>query len=168
MSRNVLFLLGLGAIGWALLSLFAGSIMPDWMGLSSPENGGPYIEAIAVNVGLWSALGVFALFGAAFQRLRLAAALAFIVCGSGFAGGRILAMVQGAKPDAYTGMALALEIAIVVAATAAYISEKTRVAREVREQERAEKAALEAALAAERAEPADLEKAPVPSTVQQR
>ena len=167
MSRNVLFLLGLGAIGWALLSLFAGSIMPDWMGLSSTENGGLYIEAIAVNVGLWSALGTFALFGAAFQRLRLAAALAFIVCGSGFAGGRILAMVQGAKPDAYTGMALALEIAIVVAASAAYISEKTRVAREVREQKRAEKAALEAALAAEHAEPAEPDKAPVPSSVQQ-
>ena len=167
MSRNVLFLLGLGAIGWALLSLFAGSIMPNWMGLSSTENGGLYIEAIAVNVGLWSALGAFALFGAAFQRLRLAAALAFIVCGSGFAGGRILAMVQGAKPDAYTGMALALEIAIVVAASAAYISEKTRVAREVREQKRAEKAALEAALAAEHAEPAELDKAPVPSSVQQ-
>ena len=154
MSRNVLFLLGLGAIGWALLSLFAGSIMPNWMGLSSTENGGLYIEAIAVNVGLWSALGAFALFGAAFQRLRLAAALAFIVCGSGFAGGRILAMVQGAKPDAYTGMALALEIAIVVAASAAYISEKTRVAREVREQKRAEKAALEAALQKEHVEAA--------------
>jgi len=164
MSRNVLFLLGLGAIGWALLSLFAGSIMPNWMGLSGAEHGGLYIEAIAVNVGLWSALGAFALFGAAFQRLRLAAALAFIVCGSGFAGGRILAMVQGAKPDAYTGMALALEIAIVVAASAAYISEKTRVAREVKEQKRAEKAALEAALAAEHAE---LAEAPVPSPVQQ-
>ncbi|MBW1832827.1 MAG: hypothetical protein JRJ10_14225 [Deltaproteobacteria bacterium] len=171
MSRNVLFLLGVGAIGWALLSLFAGSfIMPKWMGLSGAEHGGLYIEAIAVNVGLWSALGAFALFGAAFQRLRLAAALAFIVCGSGFAGGRILAMVQGAKPDAYTGMALALEIAIVVAASAAYISEKTRVAREVREQKRAEKAALEAALAAEHAEPAEPAEpgeAPVPSPVQQ-
>ncbi|NOQ84387.1 MAG: hypothetical protein GQ551_10280 [Myxococcales bacterium] len=168
MSRNVLFLLGVGAIGWALLSLFAGSfIMPKWMGLSGAEHGGLYIEAIAVNVGLWSALGAFALFGAAFQRLRLAAALAFIVCGSGFAGGRILAMVQGAKPDAYTGMALALEIAIVVAASAAYISEKTRVAREVREQKRAEKAALEAALAAEHAEPAEPGEAPVPSPVQQ-
>ncbi|MBW2189193.1 MAG: hypothetical protein DRH23_00620 [Deltaproteobacteria bacterium] len=167
MSRNVLFLLGVGAIGWALLSLFAGSfIMPKWMGLSGAEHGGLYIEAIAVNVGLWSALGAFALFGAAFQRLRLAAALAFIVCGSGFAGGRILAMVQGAKPDAYTGMALALEIAIVVAASAAYISEKTRVAREVREQKRAEKAALEAALAAEHAEPAEPAEAPVPSPVQ--
>jgi hypothetical protein len=162
MSRNVLFLLGVGAIGWALLSLFAGSfIMPKWMGLSGAERGGLYIEAIAVNVGLWSALGAFALFGAAFQRLRLAAALAFIVCGSGFAGGRILAMVQGAKPDAYTGMALALEIAIVVAASAAYISEKARVAREVREQKRAEKAALEAALAAEHAEPAEPGEAPV-------
>jgi hypothetical protein len=155
MSRNVLFLLGVGAIGWALLSLFAGSfIMPEWMGLTGTERGGLYIESIAVNVGLWSALGAFALFGAAFQRLRLAAALAFVVCGSGFAGGRILALVQGAKPDVYTGLALALEVAIVVAASAAYISEKTRLAREAREQKRAAKAALEAALQKEHVEAA--------------
>jgi len=164
MSRNVLLLLGVGSIGWALLCLFAGSIMPNWMGLTGAEHGELYIESIAVNVGLWSALGAFALFGAAFQRLRLAAALAFIVCGSGFVGGRILAMVQGAKPGVYTGIALALEVAIVVAASAAYISEKTRVAREAREQKRAEKAALEAALAAEHAETAE---APTPSPVQQ-
>jgi hypothetical protein len=164
MSRNVLFLLGVGAIGWALLCLFAGSIMPSWMGLTGAERGGLYIESIAVNVGLWSALGAFALVGAAFQRLRLAAALAFVVCGSGFAGGRILALVQGAKPDVYTGLALALEVAIVVAASAAYISEKTRIVREAKEQKRAEKAALEAALAAEHAERAE---APTPSPVQQ-
>ena len=164
MSRNVLFLLGVGAIGWALLCLFAGSIMPSWMGLTGAERGGLYIESIAVNVGLWSALGAFALVGAAFQRLRLAAALAFIVCGSGFAGGRILALVQGAKPDVYTGLALALEVAIVVAASAAYISEKTRIVREAKEQKRAEKAAFEAALAAEHAERAE---APTPSPVQQ-
>ena len=164
MSRNVLFLLGLGAIGWALLSVFVGERMPDGVGLAGAEHGELYIESFAVNVGLWSALGAFALFGALFQRLRLAAALAFIVCASGFAGGRILAIVQGATPVAYTWLALALEVAIVVAASAAYISEKTRVAREVREQKRAEKAALEAALAAEHA---DLDKAPVQSPVQQ-
>ncbi len=164
MSRNVLFLLGVGSIGWALLCLFAGSIMPDWMGLSDHPRGGLYIESIALNVGLWSALGVFALFGAAFQRLRLAAALTFVVCAAGFAGGRVFAMVQGAKPDVYTGIALALEVAIVVAASAAYISEKTRISREAREKQRAEKAALEAALAAEHAEQAD---APTPSPVQQ-
>jgi hypothetical protein len=61
-------------------------------------------------------------------------------------------------------LALALEVAIVVAASAAYISEKTRVAREAREQKRAEKAALDAALAAEHAE---LAKAPEPSPAQQ-
>ena len=164
MSRNVLLLLGVGSIGWALLSLFAGSIMPSWMGLTGAEHGELYIESIAVNVGLWSALGAFALFGAAFQRLRLAASLAFIVCGSGFIGGRILAMVQGAKPGVYTGMALALEVAIVLAASAAYISEKTRVAREAKEQKRAEKAALEAALAAEHAQ---LAEPPAPVPVQQ-
>jgi hypothetical protein len=158
MSRNVLFLLGIGAIGWALLSLFAGSIMPDWMGLTGAQHGELYIESIAVNVGLWSALGAFALFGAAFQRLRLAAALAFLVCGSGFAGGRILALVQGAKPGVYTGLALALEVAIVVAASAAYISEKTRIAHEAKELQRAEKAALEAALAKKKLE------APEPAT----
>jgi hypothetical protein len=158
MSRNVLFLLGVGAVGWALLSLFAGSIMPDWMGLTGTQHGELYIESIAVNVGLWSALGAFALFGAAFQRLRLAAALAFLVCGSGFAGGRILALVQGAKPGVYTGLALALEVAIVVAASAAYISEKTRIAREAKELQRAEKAALEAALAKKKLE------APEPAT----
>ena len=164
MARNVLFLLGVGSIGWALLCLFAGSIMPDWMGLTGAQHGELYIESIAVNVGLWSALGAFALFGAAFQRLRLAAALAFIVCAAGFAGGRILAMVQGANPGAYTGLALALEVAIVVAASAAYISEKTRLSREAKEQKRAERAALEAALAQEQTQPAD---APTPSPVQQ-
>ena len=164
MSRNVLFLLGIGAIGWALLCLFAGSIMPDWMGLAGAERGGLYIESIAVNVGLWSALGAFALFGAAFQRLRLAAALALLVCGSGFAGGRILALVQGAKPGVYTGLALALEVAIVVAASAAYISEKTRIVREAKEQKRAEKAALEAALATKELDPTE---AATPSPVQQ-
>jgi hypothetical protein len=164
MARNVLFLLGVGSIGWGMLCLFAGTIMPEWMGLSGHPRGALYIESIAVNVGLWSALGAFALFGAAFQRLRLAAALTYVVCGAGFAGGRILAMVQGAKPDVYTGIAIALEVAIVVAATAAYISEKARISREAKEQQRAEKAALEAALAAEHAEQAA---ALPPSTIQQ-
>jgi hypothetical protein len=164
MARNVLFLLSVGSFGWALLCLFAGSIMPDWMGLSGAEHGELYIESIAVNVGLWSALGVFALFGAAFQRLRLAAALAFVVCAAGFAGGRILAMVQGANPGAYTGIVLALEVALVVAASTAYVSEKTRLSREAREKEKAEKAALQAALAAEHAENAE---APQPPPVQQ-
>ncbi len=164
MSRNVLLLLGVGSIGWALLCLFAGSIMPNWMGLTGVEHGELYIESLAVNVGLWSALGAFALLGAAFQRQRLAAALAFIVCGSGFIGGRILAMVQGANPGVYTGIALALEVAIVLAASAAYVSEKTRVAREAKELKRAEKAALDAALAAEHAQPAE---PATPSPVQQ-
>ena len=164
MARSVLFLLGVGSIGWALLCLFAGSIMPNWMGLSGQQHGELYIESIAVNVGLWSALGTFALFGAAFQRVRLAAALAFVVCAAGFTGGRILAMVQGANPGAYTGIALALEVAMVVAASAAYVSEKTRLSREAREQQRAEKAALQAALEAEHAESAS---APQPSPVQQ-
>jgi hypothetical protein len=149
MARNVLFLLGVGSIGWALLCLFAGSIMPDWMGLTSPTRGSLYIESIALNVGLWSALGAFALFGAAFQRLRLAAALAFMVCSAGIAGGRVLALVQGAKPDHwFSGIALVMEVAIVIAASAAYVSEKARLSREAKEQKRAEKAALEAALAA--------------------
>ncbi|MBW2158516.1 MAG: hypothetical protein JRH14_00920, partial [Deltaproteobacteria bacterium] len=67
----------------------------------------------------------------------------------------ILALVQGAKPDPYSGIALALEVAVVVAAAAAYISEKARLSREAKEQQRAEKAALEAALAGEHAEQAD-------------
>ncbi len=166
MARNVLFLLGLGSIGWAMLSLFfAGSVLPDWMGLGDHSNGPLYIEAMAVNVGLWSALGTFAVLGAMFQRLRLAATLSFLVCGAGFAGGRILAMVQGAKPDIYTVIALALEVAIVIAASAAYISEKTRIAREAKELKKAEKAALEAALAAEHA--AAAVEAPAPTPVQQ-
>jgi hypothetical protein len=166
MARNVLFLLGLGSIGWAMLSLFfAGSVLPDWMGLGDHSNGPLYIESMAVNVGLWSALGVFAVLGAMFQRLRLAATLAFLVCGAGFAGGRIVAMVQGAKPDIYTVIALALEVAIVIAASAAYISEKTRIAREAKELKKAEKAALEAALAAEHA--AAAVEAPAPTPVQQ-
>jgi hypothetical protein len=155
MARNVLFLLGIGSIGWGLLCLFAGTIMPDWMGLSGHPRGELYIESVAVNVGLWSALGALALIGAAFQRLRLTAALAFVVCAAGLAGGRILALVQGAKPGVYTGIAIALEVAIVVAASAAYISEKTRLSREAKEIKRAEKAALEAALAAEHAEQAE-------------
>jgi hypothetical protein len=154
MARNVLFLLGVGSIGWGLLCLFLGRIMPDWMGLSGDLRGELYIESIAVNVGLWSALGAFALVGAAFQRLRLAAALTFVVCAAGLAGGRILAMVQGAKPDPQTVIFLALNVAIVVAASAAYISEKARLSREAKELKRAEKAALEAALAAEHAEQA--------------
>ena len=123
MARNVLFLLAIGSIGWAMLSLFfAGPVLPDWMGLDHHSLGPLYIEAMAVNVGLWSAMGAFGLFGAMFQRLRLAAALAFVVCGAGFAGGRVLAMVQGAKPDLYNVIALALEVAVVVAASAASVS----------------------------------------------
>lgn len=149
MSRSVLFVLGVGSIGWALVALFAGSVLPEWTGLSGAHHGELYIESLATNVGLWGALGVFALFGAMFQRLRLSALLAFIVCAGGFAGGRVLAMVQGASPSVYTGMALGLEVAIVIAATGGYLSEKARLAREAKELKRAEKAALEAALAAE-------------------
>lgn len=152
MARGVLVVLGLGCIGWGLVSFFAGSVvMPDWMGLSGPEHGELYIESLAINAGLWPALGVFALFGAAFQRLRLAATLAFVVCAAGAAGGRILALVNGAQPGVYTGLAIALEVAIVIAASAAYISEKTRLTREAREQQKAQKAALEAALQKEHA-----------------
>lgn len=164
MARSVLFLLGVGSVSWGLLCLFAGSVMPSWMGLSGPEHGELYIEAVGLNVGLWLALGTFAILGAAFQRLRLAAALIFVVCAAGIGGGRIIAMVQGAKPGVYTGMALALEVAMVVAASAAYISEKARLARQARELKKAEKAALEAALAAEHAEPPV---SPAPSAVQQ-
>jgi hypothetical protein len=164
MARNVLLLLGVGSIGWGLLCLFAGWITPEWMGLSGQDRGELYIESIAVNVGLWSALGAFALVGAAFQRLRLAAALSFVVCSAGFAGGRILALVQGANPGVFTGIAIALEVAILVAASAAYISEKARRSREAKEIKRAEKAALEAALAAEHAEQTE---ALSPSTIQQ-
>lgn len=166
MARNVLIVLGIGSIGWAMLCLFfPGTFLPDWMGLGEMSRGPLYIESMAVNVGLWSALGAFAVFGAAFQRLRLAAVLTFVVCGTGFAGGRILALVQGAKPDIHIVIALALEVGIVVAASVAYVSEKTRIAREARELKKAEKAALEAALAAEHAaRPAE---APAPSPVQQ-
>ncbi|MGD8318001.1 MAG: hypothetical protein PVH21_10305 [Myxococcales bacterium] len=149
MARSVLFVLGIGAIGWGVLCFFAGpSLMPQWMGLGGPAQGDPYIEALAYNVGLWSALGIFAILGALFQRLRLAAALAFLVCAAGMAGGRILAMVQGASSSAYMNLVLAMEVAIVVAALAAYVSEKRRLSRQAKEQKRAEKAALEAALAA--------------------
>jgi hypothetical protein len=163
MARSVLFVFGIGSIGWAMLSLFfAGTILPDWMGLGELARGPLYIESMAVNVGLWSALGAFAIFGAMFQRLRLAAVLTYIVCGAGFAGGRILAMVQGAKPDIHSIIALALEVGIVVAASAAYVSEKTRIARQAKELKKAERAALEAALAAEhQATPAE-PKAPTP------
>ncbi|MGB5265173.1 MAG: hypothetical protein WBN14_11650 [Polyangiales bacterium] len=166
MARNVLIVLGIGSIGWAMLCLFfPGTFLPDWMGLGEMSRGPLYIESMAVNVGLWSALGAFAVFGAAFQRLRLAAVLTFVVCGTGFAGGRILALVQGAKPDIHIVIALALEVGIVVAASVAYVSEKTRIAREARELKKAEKAALEAALAAEHAaRPAE---ASAPSPVQQ-
>lgn len=152
MARSVLFILGIGCIGWGLLSYFAGGYLPDWMGLSGPHLGELYIESLSMNAGLWPALGVFAFFGATFQRLRLAAALAFVVCAGGAAGGRILAIVNGAEPGVYTGIALALEVAILLAATGAYISEKSRLAKEAREQKRAERAALEAALQKEHAE----------------
>jgi urocanate hydratase len=165
MGRNVLFLLGAGAIGWAALCLFAGSVMPDWMGLSGAEHGELYIESLALNVGLWIALGVFGILGGMFQRLRLAGSLAFLVVAGGIAGGRILALVQGARPGVYTGIAMALEVAIVVAASAAYVSERTRLAREAKELKKAEKAALEAALAAEHAQ--QQEAAAPPSPIQQ-
>jgi hypothetical protein len=154
MARNVLFLLGAGSIGWAMLCLFAGSVLPDWMGLSSSANGELYIESLAINVGMWTALGIFGILGAM-----------FLVCSGGIAAGRILALVQGAKPGVYTGIALALEVSMVVMASAAYISEKTRLAREAKELKKAEKAALEAALAAEHAD--DAEAAPSPSPLQQ-
>jgi cell division protein FtsL len=77
-----------------------------------------------------------------------------MVCSAGIAGGRVLALVQGAKPDPYIGISLALEVAIVIAASAAYVSERTRLARDAKEQKRAEKAALEAALAAQHLEQA--------------
>ena len=38
--------------------------------LRNTTRGDLYIESMAVNVGLWSALGAFALFGGAFQRLK--------------------------------------------------------------------------------------------------
>ena len=155
MARNVLFLLGIGSIGWAMLCLFEGSVLPEWMGLSSSEHGELYIESLAVNVGMWTALGVFGILGGMFQRLRISAALAFLVCAGGIGGGRILALVQGAKPGVYTGIALALEVAMVIMASAAYLSEKTRLSREAKELKKAEKAALEAALAAEHAESAE-------------
>ena len=166
MGRNVLYLLGVGAIGWAMLCLFAGSIMPDWMGLSGAEHGELYAESLAINVGMFTALGVFGVLGAMFQRLRLAATLAFLVVAAGIAGGRILALVQGAQPGVYTGIAMALEVAMVLAASAAYVSEKTRISREAKELKKAERAALEAALAAEHTtqpEPAP----PPPSPIQQ-
>lgn len=164
MARSVLFILGIGAIGWGALCLFAGSFLPDWMGLSGPQHGELYIESLGLNVGLWSALGIFAIFGGLFQRLRLAASLALMVAAAGIAAGRVLALVQGAQPGVYTGIVLALEVAIVVAASAAYVSEKRRLAREAKELKRAEKAALEKALAAEHAEH---EHPPSPSPVQQ-
>ena len=154
MARSVLFILGIGTIAWGFLSYFAGGYMPDWMGLSGPEHGELYIESLALNAGLWPALGVFALFGATFQRLRLAAALAFVVCSAGVAGGRILALAHGGEPGVYTGIALALEVAMLLAASAAYVSEKTRIAREAREQKQAAKAALQAALEKEHLEAA--------------
>lgn len=160
MARGVLFILGLGSLGWGLMSFFAGSYLPDWMGLSGPVHGELYIESLAVNAGMWSALGVFALLGAAFQRLRLAATLTFMVCGSGLAGGRILALVNGGEPGIYTGLAMAIEIAVVLAASAGYVSERTRLAREAREQKKAERAALEAALRKEHAEAITVPKAP--------
>lgn len=154
MARSVLFILGVGTIGWGLLSYFAGHYLPSWMGLAGPHHGELYIESLAINAGLWPAMGALALFGAAFQRLRLTAALAFVVCAAGLAGGRILAMVNGAEPGVYTGIALALEVAMVLAASGAYVSEKTRIAKEIREQKRAERAALEAALNKEHTEAA--------------
>jgi len=162
MARSVLLVLSVGSIGWALLSLFAGSVLPDWMGLSGSEHGELYIESLAVNVGMWTALGIFGILGAMFQRLRLAAALAFLVCAGGIGGGRILALVQGAKPGVYTGIALALEVAMVIMASAAYLSEKSRLAREAKELKKAEKAALEAALAAEHAEASEPDASPSP------
>jgi hypothetical protein len=164
MARSVLFIVGIGSIGWALMAQFAGSVLPEWTGLSGAHNGELYIESLATNVGLWGALGVFALFGAMFQRLRVSATLAFIVCAGGIAAGRVLAMAQGASPGVYTGMALALEVAIVIAASAAYLSEKARLAREAKELKRAEKAALEAALAAEHESETSKAEAPTPST----
>lgn len=166
MARNVLFIFGVGSIGWAMLALFAGHILPEWMGLSGAEHGELYIESLSINVGMWAAIGTLGILGAVFQRLRLAAVLTFLVCSGGIAGGRILALVQGAEPGVYTGLALALEVAMVVATSAAYFSERSRISREAKELKKAEKAALEAALAAEHAHAEASEDAPAPSPAQ--
>ena len=154
MARGVLIVLMLGSLGWALTSYFAGSYLPDWLALSGPVHGEKYIEALAYNVGRWGGLGIVAFFGALVVRLRLAALLAFIVVAAGLAGARLLAIFDGAEPEIFSGVALALEVTAVVAATAGYISEKARLAGEAREQKRAEKAALEAALKKEHEESA--------------
>ena len=163
MARNVLLLFGAAAIGWAMLCLFAGSVLPEWLGLSGVEHGELYIESVAVNVGLWTAVGVLGILGGMFQRLRLPAALTFLVVAGGIAGGRVLALVHGAKPGLFTVIALAIEVGLVVAATAAFLSERTRISREAKELHKAEKAALDAALAAEHSTSAE-EAAPPPPT----
>ncbi len=154
----------LGSLGWALTSYFAGSYLPDWLALSGPVHGEKYIEALAYNVGLWGSMGIFAFFGALFVRLRLSALLAFIVVAAGLAGARVLAIFDGAEPEIFTGVALALEVTTVVAASAGYISEKARLGSEAREQKRAEKAALEAALQKEHAQAAATQAVPAATT----
>ena len=47
MARNVLFLLGIGSIGWGMLSLFAGTVLGDLKCLAGPVHGELYMESMA-------------------------------------------------------------------------------------------------------------------------
>ena len=130
MARGVLFVFGAILILWGGAAIFAGALLPEWLGLG-PERGAQYIEFHAINSGLWPALGIFALLGAVITPLRIPAILALLVCASGAAFGRVFAMVQrGADPDISSIAIMAAEFAIIAGTAFAYVSEQARVHRE--------------------------------------
>ena len=123
MARAFLVLFGVGGIAWAFLTLYATQFLAARMGFRLTDDDG-MIEFFGLNAGLWPAVGVLALTGAAFARLRITAIVTIFVCLAGTAVGRVVGMLQGAEPGLYTYAALGFEIAGILLATLAYGSEK--------------------------------------------
>ncbi len=123
MARAFLVLFGVGSIAWGLFALFGTDFAAERMGLQFLDGDG-LIEFFGINAGLWPAVGTLSLIGAATTRLRLTALVTILVCVGGTAGGRILAMLEGAEPGLYTYVALGLELGVTLLAAIAYGAEK--------------------------------------------
>lgn len=122
---------GLASVLWGALSLFASQHFPDWLGVPT-DKGAAFIDFHSINTGLWPGLGLFALAGVAIERLRKSATLTLLVCTASIAGGRVIALALGGQAGVRSSITLALEFAMVAAFSVAYVSEKSRLAREAR------------------------------------
>ena len=129
MGRLILILFGLSSVAWGLASLFMPSIVTKFQN-TELLTGDANIEFLAVNAGLWPAVGVLCLIGAALKRMRVPALVTMIVCVSGMVGGRILGLVQGHDPGIYSYVALGLETSVALVGAVAFGVEKTNFAEE--------------------------------------